>query len=257
MTRVDHTPIPSRFLLTRLEREWRRLATRPDVLRRAAAWDQASPVSFAGLRSLDELLALSGLGRPQYADADVRAAAEERADAVLLALVLAARDDDLAARVVLQRLVPGLSAVARRRQRRDRSHLDLVDELLGAAWTAIRCYPAERRLPRYVAAQLLRDAEYQAFVRSSRRTMRQEPTEPAAFEQSVDSTLDQPDLRSELLDLVRSARRRHVSDDDVRLVAVLLDSESLEEAARRLKVSERTLRNHRAAVVHRLRQAAA
>ena len=51
-------------------------------------------------------------------------------DRVLAALVVAARTDPLAGRVVLQRLLPGLSAIARRRARCVDEHLRNTDEVL-------------------------------------------------------------------------------------------------------------------------------
>ena len=74
--------------------------------------------------------------------------------------------DELAARVVVQRLVPGLVHAARRR-RQQQGMQSAFDELVATTWVLVRTYPLERR-PRRGAANLCRDAEYQAFVRPLR-----------------------------------------------------------------------------------------
>ena len=77
----------------------------------------------------------------------------------------------LAARIVLQRLVPGLRSIARRRGRRpddgDTQAPDLFHDLLANAWIVIRCYPIERR-PFNVAANLLKDVGYQTLTTQQR-----------------------------------------------------------------------------------------
>jgi len=91
------SPPNHRFLLTRLQQEWNLLRIRPTLVRRASAWQLTPRV----LDSLDDLLVLTGLGsRPAPAGSD---------DA-LRQLVTLARHDDLAARIVLQRMLPGLAA---------------------------------------------------------------------------------------------------------------------------------------------------
>jgi hypothetical protein len=146
-----------RHLLTRLQREWDRLAVSPAAIAAADGWR----VWTAPLHSLDDLLVLSGYG---VGERDVIAC-----DRVLRDLVLIARADRLAARVVLQRLLPGISAMSRRNSSvlaGDR--LDALDEAIATAWPVIRLYPLEQR-PRYVVANMLREIEYQAFKRDRRR----------------------------------------------------------------------------------------
>ena len=71
--------------------------------------------------------------------------------AFLLALMVAARDDALAARIVLQRILPALAGLARRGAGTWADRQDLLDELVANAWLRIRSYPVERR-PHRVAA---------------------------------------------------------------------------------------------------------
>jgi hypothetical protein len=124
-----------------LEREWVRL--RADRL---------------AARRLAEVCALAG-GAMSLAGVEdyVRRAGPEDADAVLLALVRrAVEGDDLAARVLLQLLLPGTRNLARRWWA-----LGDPEERAAAAVTAvyhrIRAYPIARR-PGRIAANVLMDA---------------------------------------------------------------------------------------------------
>ena len=133
--------------------------------RRATAWK----LTPRALSSLDELLVLTGLG-PGPVDPP--------SDETMRRLVGLARHDDLAARVVLQRMLPGLSTCAKRNSSGFDTQLDALDELLSEAWTVIRSFPIERR-DRYVIKNLLRDCEYRAFLKARRRMLVQEVTDPA------------------------------------------------------------------------------
>ena len=131
---------------------------------RATAW-KLTPGSSS---SLDELLVLTGLGTGPIHPAS---------DETMRRLVAVARHDDLAARVVLQRMLPGLSTCAKRNSRGFDTQLDALDELLSEAWTVIRSFPIERR-DRYVIKNLLRDCEYRAFLKARRRMLVQELDRP-------------------------------------------------------------------------------
>ncbi len=193
---------------------------------------------------------------PDAAEPDDRAAPCDAADSVLLALVTIAGSDELAARVVLQRLLPGLSAIARRHGRCMEEHLLAFDELLSVAWWVIRRFPVERRR-RHIAASLLRDCEHQAFRREHRRLLVHEYTPPELLDRAIElDTVDQEPLL-EVLELIGEARMHHLHDGDLELLGALLGAGLLREAAAELRVSVRTVRNHRNAVVHRLRAALA
>ena len=125
-----------------LEREWRTLADEPATARR-----------------LRDVCRLAGNART-LGDVEryVRAADHESADRVLLQLVRHASHgrNDLAARVLLQLLLPGTRNLARRWWA-----LGDADERAAAAVTAvyhrIRLYPVDRR-PGRIAANVLMDA---------------------------------------------------------------------------------------------------
>jgi hypothetical protein len=233
------TSLPNhRYILTRLQREWNVLSRRRSAVDRASAW-QLTP---RALSSLDELLVLTGLGsRP----------AHPASDETLRRLVTIARHDDLAARVVLQRMLPGLSNCAKRNAVGFDTQLDALDELLTEAWTVIRSFPIESR-DRYVIKNLLRDCEYRAFLKARRRMLVQELTDPADLDRAaVDEAADEP--IGIIVELLGRARSAGMSDADVAVVVTLLNTSTVKQAAAALRVTDRTVRNRRESVVRQLR----
>ena len=243
---MTNTALPLRSLPTRLFREWAMIARRPDALRRARDWQLGIAVT-----SLDDVVAACGFRmqaeRPSASTGE-RGAAEER---VLARLVALARHDDLAARIVLQRLLPGLLSIARRWGRRHGDGVEMVafDDLVADAWEVIRTFPVERRSDQ-LAARLLRDAEYRAFIRAGRRLMVTEATPDEHFEALA--TEPHASALDELADIVAGC---DLSDHDRHLLRMVLRGASTTEMALSLRVSERTVRNHRDAMVVRLRAA--
>jgi hypothetical protein len=137
----------------------------------------------------------------------VRAAHPADADRVLLALVRrAVAGDDLAARVLLQLLLPGTRALARRWWA-----LGDADERAAAAVTAvyhrIRHYPIERR-PGRIAANVLLDAAHEL-----RRAVPKLLATPSA----------DPAAQAALLDRARTVHRS-VEHPAVELTEVLADA---------------------------------
>lgn len=255
---MTHRPFTtsSRSLLARLHREWQTLSVRPSVLRRARTWDLGVP-----FHTLDDIVEATGFfaGREArlaavgtHAEGGAPCSDAARANDVMARLLLAARVDEVAARVVLQRLLPGLVGRARRWAGRAAGGADALDELLAAAWTVIRTFPVERR-PQHLVANLLRGAEYHAFVRPNRRMLVHEFMPTALLDRPALETAR--DAAEELAELVGDART--LSERDHRLLALLLGGASMTEVATTLDVCVRTVTNHRDAVVHRLRQVAA
>jgi hypothetical protein len=192
-------------------------------------------------RTLDELLRLSGFNTASSAEADD----------VLRRLVIVAADEPLAARIVLQRLLPGLLAIVRQEQQRDRG-VDAFDLLAGEAWLAIVSYRADRR-PTEIAARLLNDARHRAFTTPRRRDDRslvdfvptamldlpREPQPSSAFE--------------ELTVVLREAREDGLADNDLLAVGDYLAGSPATER----NVTPRTMRNRRHRAIERLRRYAA
>jgi hypothetical protein len=245
------TPITSRpinrspGLVHRLDEEWNGLLHRPSALRIARGW----ALPGGEIQSLDDVLVRAGYihrGRRGLAGYD------DACDEYLLRLVTVARHDHLAGRIVLQRILPALCALARRRSAH--GHADPIGDLVSCAWPIIRRYPSERR-PRRVASNLVRDIGFETFVRPTRR-------KAATAEIATDFatvSLATPGHDTEPLDeLVALLRAAHdegaITERDVHLLCDLVTHGSTEPIAQQLAVTTRTIRNHRAAAVERLRR---
>lgn len=218
----------------RLALEWTRLRTHPGCLATASGWGLLpSPVT-----DLAELLTAVGYERPHDADSDDR----------FRALVLLAATDDLAARIVLQRLLPGLLAVVRRRRGRGEH---VFEELLGAAWIAIRTFNPARH-PRGLAAALISDADYAAFRAAERRRSSDEVPVDVTLHHVADDRAPSP--CDELAEIIAEAARSGIaSDDDLLLIRRLAAGASTEQLAESMQVTSRTIRNRRARITSALR----
>ena len=215
--------------LYRLDVEWRTLNHRPACLRQASTWELVPNPA-----SLDELVRAISRGNGT--------------DEVLRRLVALSSNDDLAARVVMQRMLPGLVRLAVRWKHRMGTWTDAFDEVLAAGWLVVRTTGDDAR-PQ-LAARLLRAIEYQAFVRAARRAMVSvhiDMTHMAACEWT--------DSLTDLADLV-SAAHRVLNDRDRRLMQLLLHERTPPEMAAELGVSIRTVTNHRHELVRRLQDVA-
>jgi len=174
-------------------------------------------------------------------------------DSLLAELIDLARDDELAGRIVVQRILPGLTAGSRRY--RDYSDgTDPVEVVVASAWIAIRQFDTDRRR-RHVAASLISDAVFQAFRRPLRRRSASEtPRSPDHFMRESSCTVaEHPFI--ELAGVIREARLAGVPDHDLRLIRDLAAAESPAMVASSRQVTTRTIRNHRDRAVDRIRAA--
>jgi DNA-directed RNA polymerase specialized sigma24 family protein len=230
-------------VMQRLHGEWQWLNGSRRSLERVAGWGLAvGPVA-----TLDDLLRHAGYGtvaRGGHTD-----------DHVLATLVALARHDDLAGRVVLQRMLPGVAAMARRRANSPELRTAVIDDLVTTAWTVIRTYPVEQR-PDYVAANLLRRIEYEAFRKPTRRRATFTPRPPHVFDE-IEATQPAPDAKREVDELLDAAARRGVAPDEIEFARRLARGDSTQAIAADLGVTDRTIRNRRANVTARLAQVAA
>jgi hypothetical protein len=236
-------PIPidarsSRELSRRLNAEWARLSHRPAAVDAARRWH----VTERPFDDLGQLLVIAGHRQPTT----------PAADEVLRRLLVEAQRDQLAGRVVLQRILPGLLGTVRRRAA-GAGVSGLLEELVGAAWIAIRSYDPTRR-PSSLAAALVWSAEHRAF-RPSKRTR-------PDVERPVDPTVEldvpwRPAVSpcDELARVLADASAAGVADEDLAFVRHLVRTGSPGQVARELDVTPRTVRNRRDAITYRVRRA--
>ena len=239
-----------------LGHDWERLRYHRPTLRRVRSWSAdvtTDARSSAGEAALAEVLRdLDDLQRLVDAT-DVRRGADPgTADAILVQLVDRADRDELAGRVVIQRILGGLISQAARHRNHD-DDIDPAEIIVAAAWIALRRYDTTRR-PHHVAEALISDARYQAFQRPLRRL--------SATEKSV--PIDRLELRpaaphgtpfERLAEVIRAARQHGVPDADLQLIRDLLRSESSSVVAAERGVTTRTIRNHRERAVSHIRAA--
>jgi hypothetical protein len=122
-----------------------------------AEWVRLGGSRGAGRRLHGVRELAGGAGTIAEVERYVRSAAPEDADRVLLALVgLAVEGDEVAARVLLQLLLPGTRNLARRWWALG-DHDERAAAAVGAVYGRIRTYPLARR-PGRVAANILMDA---------------------------------------------------------------------------------------------------
>ena len=221
----------------RLDREWSQLRFRPQLLEHAAGWR----IVEGPLHDLDQVLAAIGY----------QCAWTTTNEAAMRTLVLRAADDELAARIAMQRILPGLLSVVRRRGVADEG----LDELIGAAWICVRTFSPARRSG-CVAAALIADADYRAFRSRWRRCCAGERPTGLTFEPAGHEPPEEP--AQVLADLLLRASAAGIPDDEIELARrVGTEDISTEQLARELNVTARTVRNRRARVTDRLRQLAA
>lgn len=163
-----------------LEEEWRRLVGSGGGRRALERWRTAAP-ELAEIASLDELVAAVRAGAPT----DTGHAR---------ALAWLAEGDEVAARTLLQAVLPSLVCLVRRSGRCDP---DAAGSVVGLAWIRIRTYPRHR--PGDVAANLYWDIRKQ-YLRS-----RGEPTEQFCGD---DPSLTAPSAEALALDRMSVAGAR-------------------------------------------------
>ncbi len=230
-----------------LGRDWERLRHHRPSLVRARSWrSNLEPGPLAEI--LDGLVDLQ-----QLIDAtNVRGGVDPTvADAILIQLIELA-DDELAGRIVIQRILGGLVNQAMR-YRSVRDDTDPAEIIVAAAWIALRRYDTSRRT-HHVAESLISDARYQAFQRPLRRMATTERIVP------IDRLGQRPAAPhatafERLADVVRAARLHGVPDDELQLIRDLLRSESPTIVAAERGVTTRTIRNHRDRAVSHIRAA--
>jgi len=244
-----NAPASRPTIVTALFGEWDRLARQAQNIRRANAWQlPGEPVEH-----LDEILRRAGFSVPTN---------DEHLDFYLSRVVAIAKDDDLAARIVLQRIMPGLVSIAVRRAPIVPNGLNgAFDLIVSSAWIVIRQFPIERR-PRRVAANLLMDIEYAAFVRDGRlkASRSEEFVSPEGllgieFGRLRSGGLDaDPVIEANALELLlHDLNRQGLASNDIQMLRAISQEINSVEAADVLGISPRSVRNRRERALGRAR----
>lgn len=228
-------PVP----VTRLERDWRRELAGHVLADHLHDWRRREPV-LRPFKCPAALLAWLRRSRPGA-----------REDAVLLALLRCARGDPLAARFVLQAMMPALKRLSAGVPVDADEQAELWSTLLRCAWECIRGYPLQRR-PRRVAANIRLDVLHDV-VRAHRlgtvERRRAAPCPPALL--PAVSVLRAAGDVDGLLS--RAVRAGAVSAGEAELVAATrIDGRSLVSLATHMGVPYDALRMRRARAERRL-----
>jgi len=220
--------------------DWEAICRRPTALRHVNSWG----LPGGDVDHLDEVVRRAGYGRPID---------DSEADHYLWRLTCLAKSDQLAARIVLQRIVPPLISIARRRGRITPGGFTVTfDEVLAAAWIVIKNFPVDRR-QRKIASNLTRDVEYQAFVRHARLrrvdavAVEDDTTIPAA-------DAPDPDPADELDELLREATKVGLDPAHLAMLRRLAEGGTTDEIGAEQGVSGRTIRMRRREAVLALRR---
>ncbi len=230
-SRICH-PASQLPIVRRLVEEWTLLCRRDENIQRCNGWGlPGKPV-----RSLDDVLFRAGFNT---------GFADSKGDRYLLLLVECAKRDDLAARIVLQRILPPLLSVGYRRGRIVQGGAsEAITDTLSHAWELIRTYPIERR-PNKVASNLVRDAEYFAFVRNSRRqALKFELKHSPDLERFAEPSRERT-ARDEIDKVLIDAEKLGLLPKYVEIMRRLADGESYESIAKHHGVAVRTVRTWR------------
>lgn len=220
-------------VLQELDREWSELAPSPPARRALMRWAATYPV-LAAYHDLDEVLAVRR--------------DRTRSGPMLAALAALAPDDDIAARTLLQAMLPGIIRLSTRTGHDDPA---AIDEMIALGWERIRTYPAARHGS--VPANILLD------VRKRYRRHRgiEAPTsiELAGEPQDRHCSTEDEVLGRLLVDELVDAQRRGMmtAPDLATILRTRLGDERLTDIAAEQQVTVRLLRHRRWRAEVRLR----
>lgn len=255
-------PTTTRFdptLFGLLEREWTLLERSHDASTALRKWgSEDQPLS--GFDCLADLMAPVGSTR------------HRASDEALAALVRRASSEDLAARVVLQLILPGLKALARRYQWMGDAE-EVAATTVAAAYERIRTFPIERR-PAHIAANLVEDTRQHLWRRAQReqntwseplRDVQDWLEDPLVWSRrpvaarAWPSVVEDAEPASELPELLQWALDEgHLSSEAVELILLTRGHDvSIAELCERSGHSAQTIRRRRLRAEDRLRAAVA
>jgi DNA-directed RNA polymerase specialized sigma24 family protein len=223
-----------------LVQEWSALSNAPTTLRRVNGW------GLPGKRvaNLDEVLIRAGFGLE---------ATDSIGDQYLFKLVIRAANDELATRIVLQRLLPPLISIAARRGKLARGGFDeALTDTVAQAWIQIRTYPINKR-PIKIASNLVRDSEYFAFVRDSRLKQL-----AVAWGDDVIDMIPTPETQlnpeEELANLLTEVEKWNLGTRSRSVLKQLAEGKSFRSIATDAGVNIRTVHGWRSTAINELRE---
>jgi DNA-directed RNA polymerase specialized sigma24 family protein len=189
-------------LFDHLDREWQHLTASRQGRDALTRWEPTHPV-LEGHHSLDNLV--------RVVNDRARTAV---ADTILVALARLAPTDTIAARTVLEAVMPGLKRLCKTRQGLAEPE-EVTAQIIALAWEQIRTYPIQRR-PRRIAANILRDTR-QRLDRTQRawRPLPHPPLPPGDVAEPDAETRNENEPGLVVLDAVR---RGHLRLEDARLI---------------------------------------
>ncbi len=227
--------------VSRLIKEWQLISDRNRELEIVNSWS----LPGAKVSHLDEVLVRAGFNTARD---------DSQGDQYLWLLVKQATSDELAARIVLQRILPPLLAIARRRGRIVEGGIDTaIADVLPSAWGVIRKYPWHRR-PNKVAANLVRDSEYFAFVHGHRsKRYKVVPMDPYVLSEFLVAPEEQIEEEISLDKLIAVAIDQGIDSKHIEILRAVASGDNAATIAARYGVAERTARAWRAKAVSELR----
>lgn len=233
---------------SQLDKEWNDIRRHRRSLRVARSWaadatDGPLTPHLKNLVDLDEIVRATRGNRSNPGSGDE----------ILLSLITIAKADELAGRIVIQRLLPGL--ISRSAPYRDyHDSIDPAEIVVPAAWLALRAYDVASR-PRHVAASLLSDAVFFAFRQPLRRLAAKEVCRPPRSFNLTMAPVERPTSLEALASVVRDAQEAGVPTYDIDLIRHLIRVSSPGVVARERNITPRTVRNHRARAIEHFREA--
>jgi DNA-directed RNA polymerase specialized sigma24 family protein len=223
-----------------LVQEWSALSKAPSTLRRVNGW------GLPGKRvaNLDEVLIRAGFGLE---------ATDSVGDQYLFKLVIRAANDELATRIVLQRLLPPLISIAARRGKLARGGFDeALTDTVAQAWIQIRTYPINKR-PIKIASNLVRDSEYFAFVRDSRLKQLAVAWGDEVIDM-IPTPETQPNSEEELTILLGEVENWNLGSRSLSVLRQLAEGKSFRSIAADADVNVRTVHSWRSTAISELRE---
>ncbi|PHX93883.1 MAG: hypothetical protein CK542_02575 [Acidimicrobium sp.] len=228
--------------VSKLVKEWQLISSRHNEVDVVNSWK----LPGGKVANLDQVLVRAGFNTARD---------DSQGDSYLWLLVKRASDEELAARIVLQRILPPLVAIARRRGQIIDGGIDAaIAEVLPTAWTVIRQYPWHRR-PNKVASNLVLDSEYFAFVQANRakriKVFAVEPNllgelvaEPEANEFAPEVSLE---------NLISLAISQGIEPRHIEVLRAVASGQTAATIAKHYGIAERTARAWRAVAISELR----